>query len=155
MRKRDLDIRIAEELFGLKGVGYYGPTKAHGMHEDYKLMSQEDAYKAFVELWPDESQPNDVDGVELCSWQDGWGPIFVPEYSTWIADTWHVVTEVNKTAHGFKLEQMTQDWKATWILRDSGFGAEEGVVGFAGTPEAAICTAALEYCRYRGNHGPL
>lgn len=141
MRERDLDIRIAEELFGLKGVGYYGPTIAHGMHQDYKLMSREDAYKAFVELWPEDSQPNNVEGVDLCHWGENWGPLNVDEYSTEIMDAWNIVRKISEELCDFSLEKSGGNWTASW----PGFTATDT------TPERAICLAALEYCKAKVN----
>lgn len=137
MRERDLDIRIAEELFGLKGVGYYGPTIAHGMHQDYKLMSREDAYKAYVALWGEDSRPNDVEYVHLCHWGENWGPLTLKAYSTEIFEAWEVVSKVCEELCDFSLEKSGGNWTATW----PGFSATDA------TPERAICLAALEYCK--------
>lgn len=133
----DADILIAEELFGLEGVGYYGPTIPHGMHQDYKLMSREDAYKAYVDLWPEDSRPSDINDVGPCSWKEGRGPISVANYSTDISDAWEIVKKVSEELCDFSLEKSGGNWTASW----PGFSVTDT------TPERSICLAALEFCK--------
>lgn len=76
---------IAERLFDLEGVGYYGPTKAHGMHEDYVLCKTKDEANAlFFEYW--KGDPHGVKWDEdratelkMSCWRKDWGTLGIPD----------------------------------------------------------------------------
>jgi len=78
----DIDALIAE-IMGQKDVGWYAPYDSSGLHLHYKRYpTRQEAYEAYARYWDNWlKEGNTVEDVHLCSWRDGWGPIFVDEYS--------------------------------------------------------------------------
>lgn len=122
---RELDARIAKEVFKLPGVGHYGPTKRHNMHLDQKwCATHEEAMELYKEFWPDEGEQGraswrDIDDT-LAYWKEGWGTLCIPEYSTFIHDAWKVVEKLldldeNQDIH---IEHLYGKWSISTCRED-------------------------------------
>ncbi len=150
-----LNVAVAEKVFGLKGVGYYGPRDRTGLHTHYRRYdTPEKANVAYLKYW-DGAKPGhfnwaedggEPSGIKLCSWKLRWGPIFVPNYAGFIADAWLVVTRIQEADVDFWLgsewdEQLDRkSWEAQFMPR----GAMHGFGVSGDTPCQAICLAALQ-----------
>lgn len=142
---RETDKMIAIDVFGFTGLGYYGPPESGFWAHDKSVRfdTKAEAEAAFV-AYQKTKTPAERLGcctelhADLCHWKEGWGPLFVPEYSTNIAEAFLVVEELRTRMMYLRLEH---DGIASWIATFEGvFGAKSKE---ADTPELAICRAAL------------
>ncbi len=106
---------VAERLFGLKGVGYYGPPAPKSRHIDQVPCATPEEAAALVERHRGEVTPSDS---ALKYWRDGWGPILLPEYEEDMHDAWEVVERLRDRGvylslharpDGFSCEAWTAD----------------------------------------------
>jgi hypothetical protein len=76
---RRLDKAIAIEVMQYEGIGYYGPDGNSGKHIDQQFFGNDKAaaIAAYEEHWP---KVLELTEPSLCRWQEGWGPIFIPEW---------------------------------------------------------------------------
>jgi hypothetical protein len=129
---REMDALVAEHVMGFRAVGYYGPTKPNGMHQDYeRFETAAQAMERYVQHWPEYSRPAEVD---LCHWKENWGPLFVGEYSTDIAAAWDVVDALQA---GLCFELRRRPDGGFWCWFGERMSAE------AESAPLAICRAAL------------
>lgn len=145
---RELDALVAEKIFGFTRIGYYGPNKAHGMHQDYDFFGWDAAAAeaAYVKYW---GEDEDRHPVSLCHWRDDWGPLVVGEYSTYIGEAWEVVEKMREYPVGVRtLTLRAYSYSRTYaafcdvnLLEDDERWSEAN--GEHATP-LAICRAALK-----------
>lgn len=136
-----LNALVAEKVFGFHGCGYYGPTKPHGMHQDYKRYdTPAEALIAYNEHWQHHEQ--DEEDIWHCHWEDGWGPRMVPDYSDDIVAAWQVMEKMR--ADGFSTEVLGHPDRGfhSSIYEGRGHNRRSGYAT-ADTAPLAICRAAL------------
>jgi len=87
----EMDALVAEKVMGAKEPGWYGPIDRSGLHLHYqRYPTRQAAHEAYARYWDspktgycnwlrEGKTPEDID---LCSWRDGWGPVFVGNFST-------------------------------------------------------------------------
>ena len=151
---RELDALVAERVFGHKGLGYYGPsldgsTWEHGKSVWYATKREaQDCYRRYWEMKHKDNprgymDPDDEDAFYLLRWEDGWGPLSVPEYSTSIAAAWEVVEKLATTelykGHDITICGHIGKWSVDFASDD----AKNYTVDAASLP-LAICLAALK-----------
>lgn len=160
MRLLDLDTEIARRVFEIdvKDVGYYGPpvdpTQSWIHVKSVRYDTPEEAHAAYLayqhaRIEAGESQHGKMDAdsfwPEACHWKDGWGPLWLGDYSADIMLAWEVVEKMwERGFHFFDLEQYELDGWPSWVVligRSHKLGpvcsAEES------TAPLAICRAAI------------
>lgn len=140
---RVLDGIIGERIMDYQGVGYYGPTKSNGMHQDYvRVETWAEAKALYDRYWAADTVEAHVH-EDIYQWEDGWGPLMIPEFSGNMLDAWVLVEEMRSARfqRWLYLSEHSDGWRAVF---SSTIGqAPLHAVGSAPSPELAICRAAL------------
>ena len=146
---RAIDERIAVEVMGFRGVGFYGPTKPRGSHADQILCaSAEKALALYRQHWPAAVVRDHVEGrLSLSHWKDGCGTLMLDEYSTDIYAAWAVVEKMRERGWQFNIFSPNSEggeWEAEFS-RPGPVHADELWANevAAETAPLAICGAAL------------
>lgn len=146
MTNPELRRKIAE-VKGWKGIGYYGPPEDGAWTHERSVMfdTAEAAGAAYAAYWdkahaakPDGVMGRDDHSPDLCYWEEGWGPVYVPDWDTDIEEAWEL------------LEEMGEDGIVAVRRRDK----NEYEVVFEGDVTAESDTApraiALAYLEWKG-----
>lgn len=138
------DRLIAERLFGYTGLGYYGPPEdGSPWHHDQSVRhdTPEAAEASYLRLHP--PTKDNLGFWTLCYWQEEWGPLAVPDWSTSTRDALHLL----------------DDWQDYDIKRRNGYFAvvlyepSREYCARAETLALAICRARLKVPRRLGQEG--
>lgn len=150
---RELDAVIADRVFGYAGIGYYGPTKPHGCHQDYALMSKEEAEAAYLEHWKGDCPGThrwdpERDAVDILHWREGWGPLYIPDWSEDIDAAWELVERLREGGWEMNLSvnsQTFEPWDCRLFVMDARMGApKHRVIAHGATGAESIARAALK-----------
>jgi len=101
---RPLDRMIGEYIFKLPGLGYYGPTKEHGTHQDQIMcIKPDDAIELYKKYWKGRDGTacwQEVD-IDLSFWKEGWGTLMLPKFSSSVYSSRTVVKRMVKAGMSF------------------------------------------------------
>jgi len=154
---REFDKWIAEKVFGLTGLGYYGPPDDEPFMHDRSVRhdTAAQANASYADYWdkyhsdnPHGFRDRDCWDADLCHWKDGWGPLLVDSYSTDLQDAWQLMDWLRGQ---FTNVALCSD--KGWGLRvwdgtlDSACSNNFGPFN-ASTPEMAICLTAKAVVEY-------
>lgn len=152
---RPLDREIGEKIFRLKGIGYYGPTKESGDHTDYVLCKTgEEARDLYKKHWRGGigfACWKEID-VKLDFWVEGWGPQFLPEFSTSLYDSEKVVERMLGASFSYSCYRVPSISSFAWgwtcsfrygVQPPERMGAEDQWSSRSYKKPYAVCQAAL------------
>lgn len=154
---RSLDVWIGENIFMLPDIGYYGPTKKHGGHQDnVRCKSTEEALDLYKKY---SSEAYDM-AYCLCFWKAGWGPLVLPEFSSSIFDSEQIVRRMVQAGLSFDCWTVHDVSNRSWEWSVA-FGKSIHTPQFYNTGEKqwtakdkdknkAICLAAKAACEGLG-----